>query len=61
MENHFSFEVVSYIIGAGGAVAAVFSSILNGWAKVIRAKRGDPEIPRQGIALIGFFRGKRES
>ena len=44
-----SVQVFALASGAGIGIAAVIKQTFDGWAKIIRARRGDPELPSHWI------------
>lgn len=52
-------EIVDLFAGVGIALvglAAIIRECFYGWQSIIRARRGDPEVPRRAVPLISLGR-----
>jgi hypothetical protein len=47
------------IAGAGIGVAAIITAVYNGRAKLLRARRGDPEIPKYIAPIRKLLRNRQ--
>lgn len=47
--------------GGGVGLAAVITATFNGICKLIRARRGDPELPPRQSFLLGVVKGRGDA